>query len=349
MSSSTSSSDPASWSRFLRRLLATAAAACAAVYAFIVLIDPWGVLPFSIPADRAQVSSNLRYAFAGVARLDRFDSAIFGTSTARVLVPDALNAALGTRFVNLGISSSTPYEQSRVFGVFLRHHPRPRVVIQGIETSWCAPGELPRFTFRPFPDALYEASPWPAYREMMSVYALTEAVNQLGAITGLRRPRFGRDGYSRYLPEESRYDAARAAAQLPPVTWDSQDEAPRPTGPLTLQGPDILRRMLSALPAETRRVVIFMPRYLALQPAPASAEGIALAECKRRVAAMAAEIPNLVVLDYMRPTWITREATNYWDDVHFRDAIRDRMTATIVEAARGTPGPSSDYVVLAAP
>jgi len=347
VSSSTSSSDPAAWSRFLRRLLGTAVGLCAAVYAFVVLVDPWGVLPLSIPAERPPISTNARYAFPGLARAPHFDSAIVGSSTARVFVPDVLNAALGTRFVNLAMNAASPYEQTRILEVFLRNHPGAAVVIQGIDLVWCTPGEPQRYSPRPFPEPFYDASPWPAYREMLSVYALNEAVAQFAVLTGIRRPRYGRDGYTRYLPQESLYDPARALAQLRPVTWDSTDQAGPPASPIRFQGVEFMRASLAAMPGNTRAVLAFMPLHLGTQPAPSSPGGVILADCKRQMAAVARGRPNTILLDFMRPSAITREVTHYWDEKHFRDAIRDRITAILVEAARGVPGPSPDFAVLA--
>ena len=58
MSSSTSSSeDPARWARFLRALVGFAAVPVALAYAFIALVDPWGVLPLSLPGDRVPIST----------------------------------------------------------------------------------------------------------------------------------------------------------------------------------------------------------------------------------------------------------------------------------------------------
>ena len=174
MSSYTSSSDPAeaqersAWRRFFLRAVATAAAGVAVVYAFVVLVDPWGVLPFHIPAERPPISTNARFAFAGLARSPRFDAAIFGTSTSRMLRPDALDQAFDARFANLAMNAATAYEQSRLFEVFLRAHPSPRAVVIGLDHVWCDAGPLQRYTPRDFPEAFYEASPWPALREMLS-------------------------------------------------------------------------------------------------------------------------------------------------------------------------------------
>ena len=96
MSSSTSSSDTSSrdWRRFFRLAAGTAVLAVAIVYAFVVLVDPFDTLPLSPPVNRVPVATNARFAFPALARSDRFDSAVFGTSTSRLLRPVVLNAAV---------------------------------------------------------------------------------------------------------------------------------------------------------------------------------------------------------------------------------------------------------------
>ena len=346
MSSSTSSSDPA-WRRFFQRAVATAAIGCAVLYAFVALVDPWGVLPFHVPAERPPISTNARYAFAGLARSDRFDAAIFGTSTSRMLRPASLNEAFGARFANLAMNAATAYEQSRLFDVFLRAHPRPRAVIIGLDHVWCDAGPLQRYTPRAFPEAFYEASPWPAYREMLSFYAVQEAGRQFAVLTGMMRPRYGRDGYTRFLPPEERYDAARAAANLPPLPPETSRHVATPPADLPMPPMALLQRMVAATPGDTRLVLVFMPLYLGAQGAPGSGSAAVTEACKREVVAMARARPGTVVLDYWRASPITREPTNYWDPMHYRDAIAERMEGALSRAARGAPGGSEDYRQLA--
>lgn len=345
MSSSTSSSDPA-WRRFFVRAVATAAIGCAVLYAFVALVDPWGVLPFHIPAERPPISTNARYAFAGLARSDRFDAAIFGTSTSRMLRPASLNEAFGARFANLAMNAATAYEQSRLFDVFLRAHPRPRAVIIGLDHVWCDAGPLQRYTPRAFPEAFYEASPWPAYREMLSFYAVQEAARQFAVLTGMMRPRYGRDGYTRFLPPEDRYDAVRAAANLPPLPPETSRHIATPPAELPMPPMALLQRMVTATPEQTRLVLVFMPLYLGAQGAPGSGSAAVTEACKRAVVAMARARPGTVVLDYWRASPITREPTNYWDPMHYRDAIAERIEAALSRAARGAPGGNEDYADL---
>lgn len=323
-----------------------AAIGCAVLYAFVALVDPWGVLPFHIPAERPPISTNARYAFAGLARSDRFDAAIFGTSTSRMLRPASLNEAFGARFANLAMNAATAYEQSRLFDVFLRAHPRPRAVIIGLDHVWCDAGPLQRYTPRAFPEAFYEASPWPAYREMLSFYAVQEATRQFAVLTGMMRPRYGRDGYTRFLPPEERYDAARAAANLPPLPPETSRHIATPPADLPMPPMAFLQRMVAATPEQTRLVLVFMPLYLGAQGAPGSGSAAVTEACKREVVAMARARPGTVVLDYWRASPITREPTNYWDPMHYRDAIAERIEAALSRAARGAPGGSEDYADL---
>ena len=346
MSSSTSSSDPR-WKRFFTRAVATAAIGCAVVYAFVALVDPWGVLPFHIPAERPPISTNARFAFAGLARSNRFDAAIFGTSTMRMLRPAALNEAFGARFANLAMNAATAYEQSRLFEVFLRAHPNPRAVVIGLDHVWCDAGPLQRYTPRAFPEAFYDSSPWPAYREMLSFYAVQEAGRQFAVLTGMMRPRYGRDGYTRFLPPEDRYDAARAAANLPPLPPETQRQIDTPPSDLPMPPLALLDRMVTATPADTRLVLVFMPLFLGAQGAPGTGSAAITEACKRQVVAMARARPGTVVLDFWRASPITREPTHYWDPMHYRDAIAERIEAALSRAARGAAGRSEDYAELA--
>jgi hypothetical protein len=300
VSSSTSSSDPA-WRRFFTRAVAAAAIGCAVVYAFVALVDPWGVLPLHIPAERPPISTNARYAFAGLARSDRFDAAI---------------------------------------------HPRPRAVIIGLDHVWCDAGPLQRYTPRAFPEAFYEPSPWPAYREMLSFYAVQEAVRQFAVLTGIMRPRYGRDGYTRFLPPEDRYDAARAAANLPPLPAETNRHVETPPSDLPIPPLALLDRMVGATPAGTRLVLVFMPLWLGAQGAPGSGSAAITEACKRQVVAMARARPGTAVLDFWRASPITREPTHYWDPMHYRDGIAERIEAALSRAARGPAGPSEDYADL---
>ena len=103
---------------------------------------------------------------------------------------------------------------------------------------------------------------------------------------------------------------------------------------------------LAALPAATRKLLFFTPYHVRLLSPPGS-EGAAVWDgCKRRVAALGRTVPNVTVVDFMRPSPITTVDENYWDPLHYRTGIGDRLALDLVAATRGEPSP--DYRVLAA-
>jgi hypothetical protein len=212
MSSSTSSSD---WRRFFRVAVGTAAVLAVGIYLFIVLVDPFDALPLSPPADRVPVATNARFSFPALARSKRFDSAVFGTSTSRLLRPAMLDAAFGARFANLAMNDATVYEQSRLMAVFARAHPMARVVVIGLDVRRCVTGETyEKLTPRPFPEWMYDDKPWRGYGEMFNLYAVQEAGQQFGILLGVKRRVYGRDGYTSFVPPDSEYDPARVALHL---------------------------------------------------------------------------------------------------------------------------------------
>ena len=117
-------------------MVAVAVGAVAAVYAFVVLVDPWDTLPLSPPAPRVPISSNARYSFPALARSQRFDSIVLGTSTARLLQPAQLDGPFGAHFANLAMNSATAWEQTQLLRVFLRAHTNPRAVLIGLDQQW---------------------------------------------------------------------------------------------------------------------------------------------------------------------------------------------------------------------
>ena len=62
---------------------------------------------------------------------------------------------------------------------------------------------------------------------------------------------------------------------------------------------------LAGLPKATRRILFFVPYNHVLLASPGSLADMVWSECKRRVARLAADLPNTVALDFMRPSPIT--------------------------------------------
>ncbi len=325
-------------------------------YLFIVLVDPWGMLPLSPDLPRVPISTNARYSFPALASSPAFDSAIFGTSTARLLRPEMLDPLFHARFANLAMNSATAYEQSRLLRVFLRHHRQPRVVMFGLDVEWCIPGKVapefppPDFLPQPFPGWMYGGSPWRGYLDVMNLYAVQEAVNQFAVMVGLKRQRYGSDGYTSFVPDDRLYDLARARRHIakerapndpPPPGFDPD------TVPFATLG--LLRDALNTLPPATRKVLFFVPYHVALQGAPGSLYALSFAACKRRVAELARLYPSVILADFMIPSPITTADANYWDAHHYRIGIADRVMRDLARAAAGKVSPTTDYALRLRP
>lgn len=345
MSSSISSSNP--WRRFFRLAAGTTAVLVAVVYAFVVVVDPFDTLPLSPPLDRVPVASNARFAFPSLARSSRFDSALFGTSTSRLLRPAALDPLFGTRMANLSMNDATVYEQARLIEVFLKAHPAPKVFMLGLDVRWCVTGDsYQKLTPRPFPEWMYGDNPWRGYGEMLNMYAIQSAGQLFGILAGVKAETHGRDGYTRFVPPDAAYDRTKVARNLA-AAGPSIPPGPRTGPPEAWKYPalDTLKSLLAAIPASTRKVLFFAPYHQKLLSAPGTDGAAAWDECKRRVAALAAAAPNAVAVDFMLPSPITTEDDHYWDPLHFTVAVADRLARDLAAASRGETSP--DYRILA--
>ncbi len=351
MSSSISSSDP--WRRFCGRLLGAALALGAVVYAFVFVLDPFDTLTLSPPFDRSPITTNARYAFPALARQSAFDSVILGTSTSRLLRPAELDPLFDAHFANLAMNSATAYEQWRLGKLFARYHPAAKVMLLGLDIVWCESGDrLPRYTERSFPEWMYDDDPWNDYLEQFNLYAVEQAGIQLGVLTGLRPRRYGRDGYTDFLPDDALYDVARARAHLypngpvamtpldPPVQMsDAQRRA------LRFPALSELADLLQALP-QTQKLLFLVPYHLAHQPRPGSREAIVWGECKARLAGLAAATPRTRLIDFMIPSPVTRADDNYWDPLHYRVRVASWLARSLRAAADGPPRNAPEgYVV----
>ncbi len=338
-----------SWLRFFRLAVGTAAVVIGVIYAFVVTVDPWDSLPLSPSLDRAPVTSNQRFAYPALARSPRFDSAVFGTSTSRLLRPSALNAAFGARFVNLAMNAATPWEQTRLMAVFLRAHPAANRIVLGIDVPWCDTGDaIPHLTPRPFPAWLFDGSPWRGYREMLNMFAIQEAGKEFGVLTHLKHEDQGRDGYTIFVPPDDRYDHAKAQAHL------RADGVAVPSGPRS--GPaaswrfsafDDLRLVLAELPPDAETILFFVPYNHVRLPPPGHPAAEVWSECKRRAAILASDLGRTLVVDFMKPSAITNNDDGYWDAQHYRVGVADRVAGGLAGASRGEASP--DYDILFAP
>ena len=348
MSSSISSSDP--WRRFLRLLLLAAAGLAALVFLFVAILDPFDTLTLSPPFDRSPITTNARYSFPALARKPQFDSMILGTSTSRLLRPSELDPLFQAHFVNLAMNSATAYEQWRLGSLFLRHHAQAKLALIGLDIVWCETGaSIPRYTERSFPEWMYDDNPWNDYLRQFSLYAVEQAGIQFSVLTGMQKRRYGRDGYTNFLPDDSLYDLARARQKIydhnrttkpvePPAEMSAAERR-------ALQFPALpmLQQLLAAMP-ETRALLFFVPYHLAGQ-ALGTRQALVFAECKDRVAQIAAAAPQARLVDFMIPSPVTSRDDNYWDVLHYRSSVSTWLAEQLGAAADGPPRHEEGYTV----
>jgi hypothetical protein len=272
---------------------------------------------------------------------------VFGTSTARLLRPVTLDRLFGAHFANLAMNSAMAYEQYRLMQVFARHHPQARYLMIGLDIVWCQTGQTyDKYTFREFPEWMYEENRWLPFLKMFNLYSVEQAGLQFSELTGLKPVRYGFDGYENFLPDESKYDPEKVERHL--ATYVANFKEPVVDDPAALNFPThpLLKDILAEFPAETRKILYFVPYYVGAGVAPGDYPDKRMNECKRRVAAIAAATPNTMLFDFMIGSGITRDPLNYWDPLHTRVGIAERVATDLADAAAGKPSANGDYRIL---
>ena len=348
MSSSTSSSDPSSdqagdhrkWRQTAGWFFGGAAALAFVIMALVIIVDPFDTLPVSPPLDRVPISSNARFSFPALARAERFDSAIIGTSTSRLLRPDMLDGLLDGKFVNLAMNSATAYEQYRMLALFGRHHPEMQFLIMGVDLVWCGTGDsFEKYTPRPFPEWMYDDNRWNDFLHHFDFFTLEQTGRQLATMLGLRAVKYGRDGYTDFLPDPSEYDLGKVRQSLVKMR-ELNIQAPKAGGDfapdrLTFPTHPMLAELLRGLPADTQKLLFFAPYHRAQHPLADSIPGREWFECKQRIARLAADIPNMRVADFMIASPFTTRDENYWDPLHYSVAAADELMRDLAAAMTG--------------
>jgi hypothetical protein len=327
-----------SWRRFLILTLALFALFSLACYGFILVLDPYQNVPFSPALARAPVAQNQRYAYPALARQPQFDSAIVGTSMVRLLNPSRLNELLGARFVNLAMNSATAHEQVQMNELFLRHHPRAKFLVYAIDDSWCrAASATDRYTFRDFPEFMFDENRWNDLLYLFNDKALENAVRMLELVRGKREPKYGPDGYFDFTRDFGAYDLARTRQRIygsptPPAAPLPLDMEPAASGDApSMANLGLLPSLIGAAPAGARIVLLMPPMHVWHQQQNAAN----YRECKARVLAAVAPLRQVVVLDYLLDSPLTRRDEHYWDAIHYGDGIAMGIEQDIATALAG--------------
>ena len=326
--------DARAWRRFSQALLGSFAALLTLIYVANVLIDPYDTLPFTLPFERAVVSGDQRYMYPQIAHSKKFNSIIIGTSTSRMLDPEILNKDFDAAFANLSVNSATPWEQLEVLSYFIRHSGAPKVLLIGLDGGWCGENADRIRTYHDFPGWLYDDNPWNDLPHLLNTSALMISQRMVRYWLGIYRENARFDGYLLHLRPDSEYEPAVARELIwpngrtrktfdPPVVLTDKEKAEVSTPAVTW-----LDTHLKALPASTIKLLVFMPVHVSAQTNPGGRDDAIEAECRSRIVAVAKKY-RAIALDWGIPSPITRDDTNYWDLVHYRRPIGDRIARDV--------------------
>jgi hypothetical protein len=326
----------ADWRHFVAVFLRVLLGGTIIAYLFVLLVDPYDIVAFSLPLDRRIVSISQRYMYPQIVRSRRYDSLVVGTSSARLLDPKLLDKSFGSRFANLAMDAMSAWEQQIMIGYFLRKAGPPKVLIVGLDIAWCDQNaDRNRITFRGFPDWLYDDNRWNDYLYLLNVGAVEIAGRLVGYQLGLYPERVRYDGYEVFVPPESQYDLARARQGIwhlrkPGVPPNVAPPSLSPDQRQALSFPALtwLDATLARLPSSSLTILAYVPIHVAAQPWPGTHAAAVEAECKARIAAIAGR-HGAKVIDWRINSALTRDDSNFWDSVHFRVPIATRIATQL--------------------
>lgn len=356
---------PTSWQNGNRIFVATFVAVVAVLYGFIVVVDPYGVVPFSPPFQRP-IMSNQRQVYPQILRSGRYDSIVVGTSTSRTLDPAALDRAFGGRFANLAMPSMTAWEQAQVIGYFGRTVAAPRAVVVGLDHEWCnrdsasaEQKQITRAREREFPAWAYDANPWNDLLYLLNAPTLEVAGRVVGRVVGTTPQKLRADGFEElFMPPDPSYDPGRAreaiwgrgvqpdtaaflAPRVPPLPLSAEARSA-----MVFEALAWLDESLAALPGETRKILLFTPPHAVRLPAAGSWAEARERECKDRVAAIARR-RGAVLVDFRMVSPLTIEDRNFWDPLHYRLPVADAVLDDLGHAVNeGRQSPDGRYRIL---
>jgi len=339
------------WRHFVGVFLCVFFIGAAIVYIAILLVDPYGVVAFSLPLDRRIISIDQRHMYPQIVRSKRYDSFVIGSSTGRLLDPALLDKEFGGRFANLSMNDMQAVEQKTMIELVLRTAGRPRMLIVGIDGVWCSVNADKVQGMHGFPHWMYDDNPWNDYLYLLNTAAAEATIRLLAFQFGLYKERIRGDGYQVFTPPEERYDLAKARKLI----WSSRepqavpDLAPRPLSDQerrSLSFPALawLDNLLGQLPPSSVKVLAYMPIHVAAQPWPGTRDAAIEAECKARIAEIGRN-RGAKVIDWRIASRITREDSNYWDNLHYRVPIATRVAEELAEAVL-LGEPSEDYRIV---
>lgn len=330
MSSSTSSSelaaaDNAGWGRWLATFLTALTLGAAAVFAFVLVVDPYDSGRVGLTGIKGVRDASPRTANASRARDPQFDSAVIGNSTGQLVKPDELSRLTGNRFVQLTVPGTGPREQLAIMDFFVRQHHQVGALVITTDESWC--GRDPALPQQhPFPYWLYGESNLDFLGRMFSTRALRLSWQRLLVGAGLRQ-RSAPDGYWDYEKE--------GAGEFAPAIVPRDDGGPAPPSVSEdFPGVALLGAAIAKLPADVPVVLFVPPAYHTMIPKTGTRAAAEQAACKAALKKLVAGRPRSNFIDFRVDNALTRDAANFMDFGHYRAAIARKMEVAIADSIK---------------
>ena len=337
------------WRSFVYVLVGGFAFAILALAGFVLLMNPYGNLPQIVFSEHAITDTNQRFQYPALIRSKRYDSIVIGASDSRLMHPRALERVFGGRFANLALNAGRAYEQYRVAMLFIDEVQDRHTLVVGLDRAWChEEADKERFTSRAFPEWMYDSNRWNDFRYMLNTRTVEISGRRLGQALQFRSARYV-DGYEVFTPPESQYDLQKVKFKL----WkEPNPDASEPvTSPYAASAEERVSWQYPALPwldeiagrFAGRVVFVFVPAHISAQPRPGSAKAARLEECKARIETIARR-HNAPFLDFNIESELTANDSNWWDPLHYRLPIADRVVDGIERAlATGKDDPNGDW------
>ncbi len=320
------------WQTSNRIFLGTFIGVLAAIYLFVLLVDPYGVAPFSLPFERP-LTSTQRQMFPQILRSGRYDSIVIGTSTSMLLDPAVLDGVLGGHFATFAQTAATAVEQVQALDYFRHTVAAPNTVIIGLDHEWCfrngndGQRETTAAKERAFPFWAYDGSRWNDLLYLLNTPTVDAAGRAIAGLLGWTPEKLRKDGYEIGPRPDSTYNAAAAHAliwsPIPHWSLPGSSEADR-AAVSSFEALPWLDESLARLPAGVKKYLMLPPVHVHALPEPHSLREAWEAECKRRIATIARRRGALLV-DWRIASPIASEDTHFWDPIHYRAPIADRL------------------------
>ncbi len=347
---------PPLWSRYLRTLAGVFGITSALLGALVALVDPYGSgLPTALSIERPPMNGNQRFMFPAMVRSGQYDSYVIGMSSSRPLDPIPLAHIFGGRFAHLGMNGATPWEQ-RLMGLLAARHWKTNggTLLWSLDRYWCFEDIGPNgHRDNPAPEWLYDDNVWNDLAYLFNGKAVDSALTLLRFHLGYVHPKTRADGFLVETPDEKTYDLKQAREKFADEGeggWNVAGPEPMAEAPaISGRFPAIawLDEVLTALPAETRKLLVLIPPHVANLPSRGSQAEARVEACKSELV-LIAHRRGAFLVDFRVASALTTTDENFWDGVHFRRHVGpwiiDDLKTTVIEGRQGKYS-----ILLAAP